>query len=93
VTRYYFPSEGFCQKIAFLSLWSALSDESSGLSFLTATKKVKVMLQLTVGQSVSMSWSQVHSGTSDQMQQLTGPLITSGHGPRRKDRSFVAVQL
>jgi hypothetical protein len=33
VTRHYFPSEGFCQKIASLSLWGALSDERSGLSF------------------------------------------------------------
>jgi hypothetical protein len=27
VTRYYFLSEGFCLKVAVLSLWGALSDE------------------------------------------------------------------
>jgi hypothetical protein len=35
VIRHYFPSEGFCQKISFLSLWGALSDERSGLSFVS----------------------------------------------------------
>jgi hypothetical protein len=33
VTRYYFLSEGCFLKVADLSLWSALSDERSGLSF------------------------------------------------------------
>jgi hypothetical protein len=32
VTRGYFPSEGFCHKISFLSLWGTLSDERSVLS-------------------------------------------------------------
>jgi hypothetical protein len=35
VTRYYFLSEGCFLKFAFLSLWGALSDERSGLSFLS----------------------------------------------------------
>jgi hypothetical protein len=35
VTRHYFSSEGFCWKIAFLSVWGALSDEKSGLSFVS----------------------------------------------------------
>jgi hypothetical protein len=33
VTRYYFLSEGCFLKFPFLSLWGALSDERSGLSF------------------------------------------------------------
>jgi hypothetical protein len=33
VTRYYFLSEVYFLKFAFLSLWGALSDERSGLSF------------------------------------------------------------
>jgi hypothetical protein len=33
VTRYYFLSEGYFLKVAVLSLWGALSDERSGLSF------------------------------------------------------------
>jgi hypothetical protein len=33
VTRYYFLSEGCFLKVAVLSLWGALSDERSGLSF------------------------------------------------------------
>jgi hypothetical protein len=33
VTRYYFLSEGCCLKVAVLSLYGALSDERSGLSF------------------------------------------------------------
>jgi hypothetical protein len=33
LTRYYFLSEGCFLKCAFLSLWDALSDERSGLSF------------------------------------------------------------
>jgi hypothetical protein len=33
VTRYYFLSEGCFLKFAVLSLWDALSDERSGLSF------------------------------------------------------------
>jgi hypothetical protein len=33
VTRYYFLSKGCCLKVAVLSLWGALSDERSGLSF------------------------------------------------------------
>jgi hypothetical protein len=33
VTRYYFLSEGFSLKVAFLFLWGALSDERTGLQF------------------------------------------------------------
>jgi hypothetical protein len=33
VTRYYFLTEGCFLKVAVLSLWGALSDERSGLSF------------------------------------------------------------
>jgi hypothetical protein len=39
VTRHYFLSEGcFCLKVAVLSLWGALSDERSGLSFSVSSK-------------------------------------------------------
>jgi hypothetical protein len=31
VTRHYFPPEGFCLKVAFLSLWGALSGERSSM--------------------------------------------------------------
>jgi hypothetical protein len=34
MTIYYFLSEGCCLKVAVLSLWGALSDERSGLSFI-----------------------------------------------------------
>jgi hypothetical protein len=33
VTRYYFLSEGFCLKVAILSLWGALFDERTSLQF------------------------------------------------------------
>jgi hypothetical protein len=33
VTKYYFLSECCCLKVAVLSLWGALSDKRSGLSF------------------------------------------------------------
>jgi hypothetical protein len=33
LTKYYFLSEGFCLKVAVLSLWGALSDERMGLQF------------------------------------------------------------
>jgi hypothetical protein len=33
VTRYYFLSEGYFLKVTVLSLWGALSDERSSLSF------------------------------------------------------------
>jgi hypothetical protein len=35
--------------------------------FIFPKVKVKVMLRLTVSQSISMSWCQVHSGTCDQI--------------------------
>jgi hypothetical protein len=33
MTRYYFPLEGCCLKVAALSLWGAISDEKMGLQF------------------------------------------------------------
>jgi hypothetical protein len=42
-------------KVTVLSIWGALSDERSGLSFVSQVKvKVKVTLRLTVSQSVSL---------------------------------------
>jgi hypothetical protein len=35
VTKHYIPSEHSCRKVPFLSLWGALADERSGLSFVS----------------------------------------------------------
>jgi hypothetical protein len=56
VTRHYFPYEGFCQKIAFLSMWDALSDERSVHQALKLKLKLKLIYdRRSVSQSLLLS--------------------------------------
>jgi hypothetical protein len=63
LTRCCFLFKSLGLEFVILSLWGALSDERSGLSFLI----VRVTLRLTVSQSVRMSWCRAHVWTFDQI--------------------------